>query len=161
MTKYLPTDQEFAAMRESVVNGVSAWERTRTRHRKVGVVCAVSIAAVATAGAAWAALASPQLRDDAVYCYSEANQSSVFATVVNPEAESPDGPEELDASAIELCEAAWRAGVVGQPAQSSEGVQFPVPELQACVRLDGVTAVFPSDDRPEEEFCRELGLRAP
>ncbi|MGX5696982.1 hypothetical protein ACWKWP_12345 [Agromyces soli] len=158
MSGQFPTDLEFDRMRQNLVGNANAWERKNARTRKIAAIAAIGAVALVGAGVAWVALASPELRENAVYCYSDADQSSKFSTVVRGEAEVPDGSLPV-ADAIELCEAAWRAGAVGQPAPPPPDGDFPVPPLQACVRLDGVTAVFPSDGSSTDEFCRDLGLR--
>jgi hypothetical protein len=157
-----PTEQEFAALGEALLARAATADRRRTLRRRATVAGAIGLVSLAGMGAAWAALASPLLRDNAAYCYSEPDQNSAFVTAGAPAAEAPDGATvQQQADAIDMCAAVWRIGAVGPHATQPpvDGIEYEIPPLEACVRLDGVTAVFPNEQREAHDpFCRRLGL---
>lgn len=157
-----PTEQEFAALGEALLAHAATADRRRTMRRRATIAGAIGLVGLAGMGAAWAALANPVLRDHAAYCYSEPDQNSAFVTVGAPAAEAPDGTtRQQDAGAIDLCAAVWRIGAVGPHATQPpvDGIEYEIPPLEACLRLDGVTAVFPNEQHEAHDpFCRRLGL---
>lgn len=157
-----PTAQEFAALGQTLLARAANEDRLRTLQRRATIAGAIGLVAIAGMGAAWAALANPVLRDNAAYCYSEPNQNSAFVTVGAPAAEAPDGTiHQQEADALDMCAAVWRIGAVGPHATQPpiDGIEYDIPPLEACLRLDGVTAVFPNEQREAHDpFCRRLGL---
>ena len=162
MTDLEPSLQEYEELGRRLVANVIRHERVRTIRRRVATGAAAGLLAVGGIGAAWVALADAALRTNAAYCHAEADASSSFVGVGAPPAESPDGSlRQLDVDPIELCSAVWRIGAVGPHATQPpvDGVTYDVPDLTACLRLDGIVAVFPEDGgRSGEELCRALGL---
>lgn len=157
-----PTEQEFAALGQALLARAATEDRRRTLQRRATIAGAIGLVGMAGMGAAWAALANPVLRDSAAYCYSEPDQNSAFVTVGAPDAEAPDGTtRQQEAEAVDMCAAVWRIGAVGPHATQPpvDGIEYEVPTLEACLRLDGVTAVFPNEQREAHDpFCRRLGL---
>ncbi len=157
-----PSLAEYEELGRELVAKAIRHDRVSTIRRRVATGAAVGVLAVGGIGAAWVALADPALRTNAAYCHSEADPSSPFVGVGAPGAEAPDGSVlQLDVDPIELCAAVWRIGAVGPHATQPpvDGVTYDVPDLTACLRLDGIVAVFPNEEgRPSEGLCRELGL---
>ncbi|GAA1061968.1 hypothetical protein [Agromyces bracchium] len=157
-----PTEQDYAALERTLLARAAAEDRRRTLQRRVTIIGAIGLVGVAGMGAAWAVLANPVLRDNAAYCYSEPDPNSAFVTAGAPAAEAPDGTIRLqEADALDMCAAVWRIGAVGPHATQPpvDGIEYEIPPLEACLRLDGVTAVFPNEQREAHEpFCRRLGL---
>ncbi|MGW9167221.1 hypothetical protein [Agromyces sp. NPDC055658] len=155
MNKFTPTQAEFDQLRDGMLSKVETWDRKRSTRLKVGAIGAAGVLALAGMGAAWVALASPELRETAVYCYQSASTDSLMSTVTDADAVREGVPTAK--SAVELCAAAWQVGVFGgNPDQEGK---YTVPVLQACTRLDGVRAVFPIEPGAEaDSFCRGLGL---
>jgi hypothetical protein len=157
-----PTPQEYAQLGRKLIADAIRQDRVRTIRRRVIAGTAAGVLAVGGMGAAWVALANPALRTNAAYCYSEADTASSFVGAGAPAGEAPDGSLlERDVDPIELCSAVWRIGAVGPRATEPpvDGVFYDVPTLTACLRLDGVVAVFPNENhQANSEFCRELGL---
>jgi hypothetical protein len=157
-----PTEQEFAALGQTLLARAATEDRRRTLQRRASIAGAIGLVGIVGMGAAWAALANPALRDNAAYCYSEPDQNSAFVTVGAPAAEAPDGTiHQQEADALDMCAAVWRIGAVGPHATQPpiDGIEYDIPPLEACLRLDGVTAVFPNEQREAHDpFCRRLGL---
>lgn len=112
-------------------------------------------------GGAVALIANQEERVYSAYCYSGPTTESVFTQATIPEPidkVTGEGAPRGSADALELCSAMWRSGVIGQDQSPDDpnGNNYAVPELQACVRKDGVSAVFPSQDIG---ICEDLGLQ--
>ncbi|WP_133163793.1 hypothetical protein [Cryobacterium zongtaii] len=164
MNDFTLSDDAFARIGQAVTAKAAAADRSRLRRHKIAAWGAVGVAAATGVGAAWVAQATPELRENAVYCYSEASTGSEFATVASPLAETSDGETiQLSGSAIAMCAAVWEIGEIGgNGIQPEEGKSYLIPPLQACVRNDGVTSVFPADaEKTGAQFCRDLGLIEP
>ncbi|WP_448006011.1 hypothetical protein [Agromyces bauzanensis] len=157
-----PSLLEYEELGRELVAKAIRHEHVSTIRRRVATGAAVGVLAVGGIGAAWVALADPALRTNAAYCHSEADPSSSFVGVGAPDAEAADGSLlQRDADPIELCAAVWRIGGVGPHATEPpvDGVTYDVPDLTACLRLDGIVAVFPNEQsRSRVDLCRELGL---
>lgn len=157
-----PSLQEYEELGRELVQQALRHDRVRAIRRKAVTGAAIGMLAVGGIGAAWVALANPALRANAAYCHAEAHPASDFVGVGAPGPERADGtvlPQDVDP--IELCAAVWRIGAVGPHATQPpvDGVTYDVPPLAACIRLDGIVAVFPNEERrPDDELCRELGL---
>lgn len=155
MTRHTPTEAEFSTMRDRLMARTEVWDRRQKKRRSVGIVGAAGLVAVVGMGAAWVALANPQVRETAIYCYESASINAEYATVVD--ADAARSGEVAKQSAIDMCAAAWKAGAVGRETEQDQIGTTPV--LKACTRLDGVTAVFPADpEDPGTDFCRRIGL---
>lgn len=156
-----PSLQEYEELGRRLVARAIRHERVSTIRRRVAAGAAVGVLAIGGIGAAWVALADAALRTNAAYCHAEADPSSPFVGVGAPAAEAPDGSLlHRDVDPIELCTAVWRIGAVGPHATQPpvDGVTYDVPDLTACLRLDGIVAVFPDEGRSDDGLCRELGL---
>lgn len=162
MIELEPSLREYEELGRELVAKALRHDRVRTIRRRVVTGTAIGVVAVGGIGAAWVALADPALRTNAAYCHAETDPSSSFVGVGAPEAESPDGSRlQRDADPVELCAAVWRIGGVGPHATTPpvDGVTYDVPDLTACLRLDGIVAVFPNEEgRSADELCRRLGL---
>ncbi|MEY9850606.1 hypothetical protein ABH923_000284 [Leifsonia sp. EB41] len=135
---------------------------TRRQKKRGRVVAAAAGAAVVLAAGslAWVTLAPHTLQTRSAYCYSADSTSSRWTQVGLPDEQTgPDGtsqpptPADRKASAVDMCGAAWRAGILGS--------NTTVPPLVVCVRTDNVPAVFPkedSDSRSDAKFCSDLDL---
>lgn len=162
MTKIEPSPEEYAELGRLLVARAIKHDHVTTIRRSIVVGTASGLLAVGAMGAAWVALANPALRTNAAYCHAEADASSDFVGVGAPAAEAEDGTllaQGVDP--IELCAAVWRIGAVGPHATEPpvDGVTYGVPDLTACIRLDGIVSVFPDEHgRSDDELCRELGL---
>lgn len=157
-----PSLQEYEELGRGLVAKALRHERASRIRRRTATGAVIGILAVGGIGAAWVALADAALRTNAAYCHAEADPASSFVGVGAPPAESPDGSLlQLDVDPIELCSAVWRIGAVGPHATQPpvDGVTYDVPDLIACLRLDGIVAVFPEEEgRSGAELCRSLGL---
>ncbi|HWH25888.1 MAG TPA: hypothetical protein VNT53_04505 [Pseudolysinimonas sp.] len=130
----------------------------RTKRRVVAVTAGVAVI-VAASGFAWVTLASQAQQTRSAYCYSASSTTSNYTQVGIPdETTGPDGTKPVSTAAdritnaVEMCAAAWRAGVLGSTT---------VPTLVACVRTDNVPAIFPKDESDQSNnatFCNDLGL---
>lgn len=137
--------------------------RRRARRRRGQTLAAISVSAVVgaslTAGA-FVLIASQEERVYSAYCYSGETTESVYtqATLPEPIDSAGDRSERTAPDALELCAAMWSSGVIGQEQSPDDpnAHRYPVPELQVCLRNDGVRAVFPSSD---SEICEALGLQ--
>ncbi|WP_448811088.1 hypothetical protein [Agromyces bauzanensis] len=162
MTQIEPSPEEYADLGRLLVARAIRQDHVTSIRRRIVVGTAGGILLVGAMGAAWVALANPALRTNAAYCHAEADPSSSFVGVGAPAAEAHDGTLlQRGVDPIELCAAVWSIGAVGPHATEPpvDGVTYGVPDLTACIRLDGIVAVFPNEERrPGEELCRELGL---
>ena len=145
MNSLIPTDPELDKIGIAVQGRVSRRQRNLRRASILGIA-GVSVAVV-TGGSAWIMLANQTMRETAAYCYAEDSTTSAFVTV------AANG----SADAVSLCEAVWRAGAIGEGREPSDGTSFPVPDLVACLRSDGVRSVFPVGTG-ESTLCATLGL---
>jgi len=180
-----PTDDEFERVERRLLETIDAQQTHRMhRHRAVAVVSAVLL--VAGGGAtAWVTLATPELRTTSAYCYSAPSTGSAFTQVGSPSDQiAPDGtvtpavpnPDPAEA-ALSNCGAVWAIDFFGggtpiapprnDTETSSDSVPaFVVPPLRACLRPDGVLAVFPvppTDPNTDDAaaFCEALDLELP
>lgn len=136
----------------------------RERHRRRRTVATISLSVLVGAsltGGAVALIASQEERGYSAYCYSGSTTDSAFTQATIPEPidkATGEGSQREAADILELCSAMWSSGVIGQEKSPDDpnAHLYPVPELQLCVRDDGVSAVFPSR---EAGICEELGLR--
>ncbi|ANP72842.1 hypothetical protein [Cryobacterium arcticum] len=191
-----PTDDEFERVEARLLQTIDAQQTHRMhRHRAVAVVSAVLLVAGGGA-TAWVTLATPELRTTSAYCYSAPSTDSAFTQVGSPSDQiAPDGtvtpavpiPDPADA-ALSNCAAVWaidffgggtpvvQPPIDGEPATdgtpsgtetgADSAPEFVVPPLRACLRPDGVVAVFPvppSDPNTDDAagFCAELDLQLP
>lgn len=157
-----PSLVEYEELGRELVAKAIRHDRVSTIRRRVVTGATVGVLAVGGIGAAWVALADAALRTNAAYCHSEADPSSSFVGVGAPAGEAVDGSFlRRDTDPIELCAAVWRIGGVGPRATTPpvDGVTYDVPDLTACLRLDGIVAVFPNEEgRADDELCRAVGL---
>lgn len=146
---------DFRRMQERLVREVERREiRCRTR-RKWIVAGAGAVLLAGTTGAVWAAIASPELRNNTATCYQSPSLSAPKRLVGDP---SPGG-EDRESRAIDLCGSLWRGGFLGngtETAPPNDGRIRPVPPLFACQQLDGTLAVFPATDA--RATCASMGL---
>lgn len=135
--------------------------RRRTRAILAGAAGAV-LAVGGTAGAAVVMMANQQQQTRTAYCYSAADTDSQYTQVgLADQTYGPDGTTSVEPSgsdraafAVDLCEATWRAGIL--PADYGQ-----LPDLVACLREDGVPAVFPvPGDGSPDDVCEMVGLAA-
>lgn len=133
--------------------------KRRTRILVAGAASAVLMVG-GTAGAAAVIMANQQAQTRSAYCYSAADLGSQYTQVgLADQTYGPDGTvsvepagEDRAAFAIDMCEATWRAGIL--PADNGR-----IPDLVACIREDGVPAVFPSKDGEQpSDVCESVGL---
>lgn len=113
-----------------------------------------------TAGTVAVIMASQHVQTRSAYCYSAADLGSQYTQVGLPDrtydsdgtvSVEPAG-EDRAAFAIDMCQAAWRAGIL--PAENGR-----IPDLVACLREDGVPAVFPSTSGEQaRDVCQAVGL---
>lgn len=169
-----PTSDDFDRFEERLLDTLQS-RRTRQRRRHRSALAVSALVLAAAAGTAWVILASPELRTLSAYCYAEADTGSEFTQVGSPtDRLAPDGSmtslepvADPAAAAVSNCAAVWAIdlfglGTDGEPA---------TPHLQACLRPDGVYAVFPvpqgawnpatarADD--PDGFCGAVGLQPP
>ncbi|PXA67735.1 hypothetical protein [Cryobacterium arcticum] len=170
-----PTDDDFDRFEERLLHTVET-QLVQRRRRHRGIVAAATALLVAGGGVtAWVTLATPELRSLSTYCYSEASTDSAFTQVGSPtDRIADDGtatslPPVADpaAAAVSNCQAVWAIDFFGPAAPTSPAPPAPtVPALQACLRPDGVYAVFPvlpgaeTADDPDA-FCAAVGLQPP
>lgn len=180
-----PDRAVFDRIESTLFDRIEGSERARgARHRLVAAASAVVLLGVG--GAAWVALATPQLRATSTYCYEAADTSSEY-TQVGPASESFDEfgnatpipyPEDRFSAALDNCAGVWRIGFFGNTPtdanmQMDAANEHTVPDLIVCLRPDQVPAVFPRDAEPgsstgsesaseaDREFCFDLGLLSP
>jgi len=146
-----------ARLRLGLASGGSRGRRTKMI--AAGVIGATVIGG-GTAGATAILMASQQAQTRSAYCYSAADVNSQYTQVGLPaETYGQDGTttieptrEDRAAFALDLCGSVWRAGIFDLDNER-------LPDLVACVRDDGVPAVFPRDGGgPSEAACAQLGL---
>jgi len=191
-----PTDDDFDRFEERLLHTVDTQlVQRRRRHRGV-VAAATALLLAGGGVTAWVTLATPELRGLSTYCYSEASTDSAFTQVGSPtDRIADDGtatslPPVVDpaAAAVVNCRAVWAIDFFGPgapagdaPAPGAGSTAVPtgsatptppappvptVPALQACLRPDGVYAVFPvlpgaeNADDPDA-FCAAVGLQPP
>ena len=147
MTELSP--EAYERVREAVLS--TARRRRRRRDFALGSVAGVAVAVV-LGGAAWVVAAPAQVRERQVWCYPEADLSSVPA---EGQRSPSDTVEDAAGYAVEFCAALWEAGIVGGADPAG------VPDLDLCSRNDGTYAVLPrenGDSRTNEDFCATLSL---
>lgn len=115
--------------------------KRRTRILLAGAASAVLVVG-GTAGGAAIIMAIQQAQTRSAYCLDLGSQYTQVGLADQPY--GPDGTvsvepagEDRESFAIDTCEATWRAGIL--PADNGR-----IPDLVACLRQDGVPAVFPS-----------------
>ena len=172
-----PTDADFGRLEERLLRTVDARQAHR-RHRHLAVLAASAVLLVAGGSAtAWVTMATPELRSLSAYCYGDASTDSAFTQAGSPSA--PVGSIDPVDDAVAKCAAVWNvdfftsrsgsAATAGPEAQTSGNDlvhSYPIPDLQACQRPDGVLAVFPVwADNPDgddpDAFCAAVGLQPP
>lgn len=153
----------IAKIEGQILEGIA---KRRVRRRRAKIAAMVSAGAVVGAsltGGAFALFAGQEEQVYSAYCYSQPSTDSVYTQAVISNAvdrvTGEQGTRE-PADALDLCAAMWSSGVIGQDRSpdNPNAHLYPVPTLQACVRSDGVRAVFPSDDT---SICEKLGLEDP
>lgn len=161
----IPTDAEFEAIEGKILQRAQQADRHR-RRRHVGIGAAVAaVAVLGTTGAV--VLASAELRENTTYCYQAADLGSRSTQVGSPtDVRDAQGRpiESAIADAVDKCAAVWRIGFFeGDNPPVDDGKVYDVPELQLCVRPDGVAAVLPVEGfaGSNEKFCTDLGLSLP
>lgn len=161
---YLPTDHEVSLHLDSARAAVlEATHRVRspkrsTRFRTTRTVLIAGAAVVAlTAGALIVQAATSDI-ESTVACYEHpALDARVVSVGVDPATAvgSPIDP-------IAYCAVAWRTGSLGQQVAPplDDASDFPVPDLFACVQVDGVGAAFPREGSAasDRELCEAIGL---
>ncbi|CAD5990657.1 conserved protein of unknown function [Agreia sp. COWG] len=130
-------------------------DQRRRRRRRLTIVGAGVVTVTALSAAAWIVVASQQVQERQVFCYSAPDVNSQIA-----EGERYSGDELGDpqAHALSMCDALWNTGVLGShptvlPTQGPQG--YPVPDLTLCVRPNRSLAVFPDADGG---FCEANGM---
>ncbi|WEO75724.1 hypothetical protein BJQ94_09970 [Cryobacterium sp. SO2] len=178
----IPTDDDFDRFEERLLHTLEAQRvQRRSRHRAVAAT-ATALLLAGVGGTAWITLATPELRSLSAYCYAEASTDSTFTQVGSP-TDQIDGDGTVTplapvvdpaAAAVENCASVWAidffgTGTSGLSTVPSGGGETPAPaspDLQACLRPDGVYAVFPvgSDNvnaGDPDAFCAAVGLQPP
>ncbi|TFD93984.1 hypothetical protein E3T61_02975 [Cryobacterium lactosi] len=172
-----PTDGDFERLEERLLHTVDA-QLAHRRHRHRAVLAASAVLLVAGGSAtAWVTRATPELRTMSAYCYADASTDSVFTQTGSPDAQA--GIADPVDAAMAKCAAVWNidfftppSGSAAEAGRRPEGaaddllLSYPVPDLQACQRPDGVLAVFPVwADNPDADdpdaFCAAVGLQPP
>lgn len=161
----VPSEAQFDAMGDAIQHRAIRADQRRHR-RSVGIVASVAVATMIT-GVGAVVLATTEMQRDVTYCYQDADTRSAFTQVGTPSDLSAVPSDDRVAAAelaLEKCAAVWRIGFFdtdGVP--ETDGRVYPVPELQLCVRSDGVSAVLPRHEfaGSDAAFCDELGLAAP
>lgn len=161
---FLPTDDRFDQLKQSMFAEIARTERRRTRkHRLVALGIAGSIALGTTAGAIAIAEASQGQINYTADCYAAADLGARHGTSLyapgDLDAKKPTPIGERVSLAEEMCAATWRIGTFS-PGGSTSTKEFPVPDLETCQLPDGRLAVFPSD-LAASELCPRLGLASP
>ena len=164
-TGHIPSEAEFAALEGAILDRAAKVDRNR-RRRNVGIGAAVAAAAVLT-GTGAVLLANTEMRELTTYCYGSADLGSLHTQVGTPTEIRDDSGRAIPAAvadAVDKCAAVWRIGFFahdGVPVD--DGRVYDVPDLQLCVRPDGVSAVLPrgDDTGTDSAFCSGLGLSAP
>lgn len=189
-----PTGDDFDRFEERLLRTIDTQQRhRRRRHRAVlGTAAVLLVAGGGTT--AWVTLATPELRTQSAYCYAEANTDSAFTQVGSPSDQiAPDGTVatlapvvDPAAAAVSNCAAVWAIDLFGtgpdagftplsdpgdpagtaEPSEPSAVPSGRRPDLQACLRPDGVYAVFPVPGTEltaadADAFCAALGLQPP
>ncbi len=164
-TETMPTEAEFEAMGGAIQH--RAMRANRRRHRRnVGIVASVATAALLS-GTGAVVLATTAMQQAVTYCYQAADLGSVYTQVATPTDVRDAQGRPVEAAvgeAVDKCASVWRIGFFetgGVP--ENDGKSYPVPQLQLCVRPDGVSAVLPRDSftGSDAAFCNELGLAQP
>lgn len=188
---YTPTDEDFDRFEERVLHTIDSHTvQRRNRHR--GVLAASAVLLLAGGGAtAWVTLASPELQGLSAYCYADASTDSPFTQVGSPTdriaddgtVTAPAPVIDPAAAAVSNCTAVWAIDFFGtgtpgpydggtphsEPASTPSPAAAPAgetPALQACLRPDGVYAVFPvlpgaENAQDADAFCAAVGLQPP
>lgn len=160
-TAYEPSTGEYDALGRRISAEVDRVAR-RERRTRQAIAIGAATAALSAVGAVW--LASSDFQDYGAYCYSGPSTSASYVTISSAtEAHGADGRVQPAPRipALEMCAAAWRIGAVGPHATQPpiEGNEYAVPDLVACLRGDGVTAVFPDVELlGETALCARQGL---
>lgn len=144
---------DFGRMRADLMRHVDAERHRRRLRRRVSLFVGGGLVIALATGATVIALASPELREKAAYCYEDTSDSSRVQPVGDPSADATDRVER----ALSLCASVWRAGILGthdDGTRPDDGRVYPVPELFACLQRDGTLAVFPAR---EGVTCAALG----
>lgn len=107
----------FDRIENTLFDRIAGSERARgARHRLIAAASAVVL--LGAGGAAWVALASPQLRATSTYCYAAADTSAPFTQVGSPSESFDDSgtatpvpyPADRFAAALDNCAAVWNVG---------------------------------------------------
>lgn len=149
-----PSTAEYDLIGQRIIERATGWDASQRLRRRIAVGAAAATLAIGGIGAAWVSLANPALRTGFAYCFSDSDPSSTYVG-------AGTGTDGADSDPVELCEAVWRIGAVGPHATEPpvDGIEYDVPPLTACDRLDGIVAVFPNTGGARDEaFCRSLGL---
>ena len=193
-----PTNDEFDRFEERLLRTIDSQQSHRRRRHRVALGGAAVLLAAGGGATAWVTLATPELRTQSAYCYAEASTDSAFTQVGSPTDQiAPDGTVSTlapvvdpAATAVSNCASVWAidffgsapyagftprsdSGFPATTAQPSDLGAVPSgrrPDLQACLRPDGVYAVFPlpgtsrstsltADDA--DAFCAALDLQPP
>lgn len=118
-------------------------EQPRLPARRVRVIIALAILALATTAAAWLWTRAIE-RPNAILCYEQANLEADIAG-------APAGGR----ATADACATVWQDRVLVNPEVAPPGL---VPPLTACVGENGSLAVFPTDN---STICDKLGLAHP
>lgn len=181
-----PDSAVFDRIEHTLFDRIEGSQRARgARHRLVAAASAVVL--LGAGGAAWVALATPQLRATSTYCYAAADTSAPFTQVGSPGDSFDDQgnatpvpyPADRFAAALDNCAAVWGVGFFegsfnGDAADNyssesysseSEGQvddadERSVPNLTVCVRPDQVPAVFPRYAEPATSTGSESSLES-
>ncbi len=165
MMDEVPTEVEFDEMERAILRRSRLADRQR-RRRNVGIVASVAVAGV-IAGTGAIMLATTEMQRYVTYCYAAADLDSHFTQIGTPmEVRDRDGRALTPAigDAVEKCAAVWRIGFFqNDGAPTDDGRTYDVPDLQLCMRADGVAAVLPRDGftGSDSAFCEDLGLALP
>jgi len=156
----LPDDVEFARIENELFDRITVrYRRQVVRHRLVALA---AVFVIAGAGVAAGTVGTSREQSDLAYCYSAASLSSQVAGSAVPnngKLHTPTGSRPSAAKvarAVDICGAAWKAGVFGSARPSA-------PRLRACLQDNLVIAVLPKRNASEsaDTFCSDLGLSAP
>ena len=164
-TQNIPTESEFDALGNTILHRANRADQHR-RRRSIGIIASIAAAAVLT-GTGAVVLATTEMQRNVTYCYQYADLGSAHTQVGNPTDLRDAQGRVVDAAvgdAVDKCAAVWRIGffeTAGVPAKNSR--VYPVPDLQLCMRSDGVPAVLPRDGftGTDSAFCHNLGLALP
>ncbi|GAA4481298.1 hypothetical protein GCM10023171_09550 [Microbacterium panaciterrae] len=150
-----PDNQDFDRLEAEFFTELKASSRRRTRRHR-WVAGATALAITLGAGTAWIVLANQHLRERATYCYAKADVNARYATVA-----ATDETTSAAGQAVDRCAGLWQIGYFDSASPASDdGRAHAVPTLEACVRPDGVYAVFPNTEGDTSKFCERLGLTA-